>query len=155
MRDITTEVLPRWADVLRYGRFLEELRRGIGNEPTFVGSALAKTEVANRPAAALEHRFELAFQGVIELLGLLLAEAGTPEREADQILQRSKGSILGNRLADDLQKIRRSRNTVQHGHSVSSPESYWEAIGAFIQLMPQTQRELRKAFKAVGVDLPS
>jgi hypothetical protein len=155
MRDVTTQVLPRWAEVLRYGRFLEELRNRIGNEPTFVGSALAKTESENRPAAALEHRFELAFQAVIELLGLLLAEAGIDERDADQILYRSRGSILTNGLTDDLQRIRRSRNTVQHGHSISSPESYWEATGAFIQLLPQTERELRKAFKAVGVDLPS
>jgi hypothetical protein len=152
--DVTTDVLPRWFELRKFARFLEELRTAIGGEPAFVKASQAQSEAENRPVAALEHHFELVFQGIVELLSVLLREDGIRERDADKILQQANQRILPATVVGALQRVRQSRNTVQHGHSLTAPERSWRAIDIFAPLIPQVEAELRKAFRAHGVELP-
>lgn len=149
-----------WRDLLTKRTLLHEHLRSFRGTADFVARATSSRLVDRRDAAALERFAEEVFNVYVDLGRELLIAAAPDDRPAIRdlpteavIIQLREAGIIARATFEDLDAIRESRNSWQHGASFVPAAAVWRGVLQTEQTIDKALAALQRGFERVGYPL--
>jgi hypothetical protein len=146
-----------WTDLLTKRALLHGHLRSFRDAGDFVARATSSRLADRRDAAALERFAEEVFN-VYKDLGRELLMSSTPadrsairDLSAEAVLVQLRGAgVITRATFDDLDSIRESRNSWQHGASFVPAAAVWRGIVQTEQTIDKAMAALQRGFERAG-----
>lgn len=149
-----------WTDLLTQRTLLHEHLRSFRDAEDFVARVTSPRLAERRDAAALERFAEAVFNVYVDLCRELLMSSAPSDRSAIRdlsagavLVQLRQAGVISRTTFDDLDAIRESRNSWQHGASFVPAAAVWHGVIQTEQTIDKAMAALQRGFERGGVVL--
>jgi hypothetical protein len=160
LRPLPRAVQLPWKDLLTKRTLLHEHLRSFRGAEDFVAKVTASGLADRRDAAALERFAEEVFNVYVDLGRELLMAIAPDDRSAIRdlpteavLVQLREAGVIVRATFEDLDAIRESRNSWQHGASFVPAAAVWRGVLQTEQTIDKALAALQRGFERAGYPL--